>query len=176
MYNLSPVKFLTVCFSVTLAMLCYFGATPAAFAADISPNATIASIFSFSGERPDSLGVSMGKLSPCPTSPNCVSSQAEETDNQHKIEPLQYEESAKKAFTHLKEIIEEIDNAKIIKSDAHYLYAEFTSSLMGYVDDVEFFLDRKSGVIQVRSASRLGQSDLGVNRKRIEEIRSKFTA
>ncbi|MBO0350607.1 DUF1499 domain-containing protein [Phormidium pseudopriestleyi FRX01] len=174
MYNLSPVKVLTLCFSVTLAIWCYLSPTPAAFAAEISPNA-IASIFSFSGERPDNLGVSMGKLSPCPTSPNCVSSQAEETDNKHKIEPLQYEFSAKKAFTHLKEIIEEIDNAKVIKSEAHYLYAEFTSSLMGYVDDVEFFLDRKSDVIQVRSASRLGQSDLGVNRKRIEEIRSKFT-
>lgn len=175
MYKLSPVKVLTVCFSVTLAILCYLVPTPAAFAAEISPNA-IASIFSFSGERPDSLGVSIGKLSPCPTSPNCVSSQAEETDKKHKIDPLRYESSAKRAFAHLKEIIEEIENAKVIKSDAHYLYAEFTSSLMGYVDDVEFFLDRKSDVIQVRSASRLGQSDLGVNRKRIEEIRSKFTA
>jgi uncharacterized protein (DUF1499 family) len=176
MYKLSPVKVLTLCFSVTLAILCYFGATPAAFATEISPNGTIASLFSFSGERPDNLGVTMGKLSPCPTSPNCVSSQAEETDKKHQIEPLKYESSAKRAFAHLKEIIEEMDNAKIIKSDAHYLYAEFTSSLMGYVDDVEFFLDRKSDVIQVRSASRLGQSDLGVNRKRIEEIRSKFTA
>lgn len=174
MYKLSPVKVLTLCFSVTLAIWCYLG-TPAAFATEISPNA-IASLFSFSGERPDNLGVTMGKLSPCPNSPNCVSSQAEETDKKHKIEPLRYKTSAKRAFTHLKEIIEETENAKVIKSDAHYLYAEFTSSLMGYVDDVEFFLDRKSDVIQVRSASRLGQSDLGVNRKRIEEIRSKFSA
>ncbi|MCT7985620.1 DUF1499 domain-containing protein [Laspinema sp. A4] len=176
MYKLSAFKVLTVCFSFTLAILFYLAAIPAAFAAEISPNATIASMFSFSGERPDSLGVSMGKLSPCPTSPNCVSSQAEETDKKHKVEPLQYKSSEKKAFAHLKEIIEEMDNAKIIKSEAHYLYAEFTSALMGYVDDVEFFLDRKSGVIQVRSASRLGQSDLGVNRKRIEDIRSKFSA
>jgi uncharacterized protein (DUF1499 family) len=63
---------------------------------------------------------------------------------------------------------------KIITENKNYLYAEFTSAIMGFVDDVEFYLDEGAKVIHVRSASRLGQSDLGVNRKRIETIRTKL--
>ena len=72
-------------------------------------------------------------------------------------------------------MIEAMSAAKIVEADDHYLYAEFTSPWMGYVDDVEFYLD-PDGVIQVRSASRLGESDLGVNPKRIEAIREKLMA
>ena len=61
---------------------------------------------------------------------------------------------------------------KIVTENETYLYAEFASNLMGFVDDVEFYLDKTAGVIHVRSASRLGQSDLGVNRQRIEAIRA----
>ncbi|MDY6901863.1 MAG: DUF1499 domain-containing protein, partial [Cyanobacteriota bacterium] len=74
----------------------------------------------------------------------------------------------------LKKVIESEDRTKIINESPDYLYAEFKSALMGYVDDVEFYLDSSSNTIHVRSASRLGQSDLGVNRKRIETIRTKF--
>jgi uncharacterized protein (DUF1499 family) len=63
---------------------------------------------------------------------------------------------------------------QIITEDKNYLYAEFTSAIMGFVDDVEFYLDEDAKLIQVRSASRLGKSDLGVNRKRIETIRTKL--
>ena len=64
-----------------------------------------------------------------------------------------------------------LDEANIVESSDGYLYAEFTSRLMRYVDDVEFLEDSTAGVIHVRSASRLGYSDLGANRKRIENIR-----
>ncbi|HEY9647011.1 MAG TPA: DUF1499 domain-containing protein, partial [Chroococcidiopsis sp.] len=71
---------------------------------------------------------------------------------------------------------EGLERTKIITATSDYLYAEFSSKLMGFVDDVEFYLSPADGVIHVRSASRLGQSDLGVNRKRIEDIRAAFEA
>ena len=74
----------------------------------------------------------------------------------------------------LKGAIESLGKTKIITATDNYLYAEFTSALMGFVDDVEFLVDDGAKVIQVRSASRLGESDLGVNRKRIETIRTQL--
>jgi uncharacterized protein (DUF1499 family) len=76
----------------------------------------------------------------------------------------------------LKSVISGMERSKIIEETDRYLYAEFTSALMGFVDDVECYLDEGEGVIHVRSASRLGQSDLGVNRKRVNQIRAKFTS
>jgi uncharacterized protein (DUF1499 family) len=125
----------------------------------------------FAGKRPNNLGVSNGKLAPCPNSPNCVSSQS--TDTLHAIAPLTYNSSPEKAIANLKQVIESLPRTTIISETEDYLYVEFKSALMGFVDDVEFSLDRNANVIHVRSASRLGQSDLGVNRKRIETIREK---
>ena len=124
-------------------------------------------MFNFSGSRPNNLGVKDGKLAPCPGSPNCVSSQSE--DPQFKIDPL-----PPVTIADLKTIIANMERTTIIEETDNYLYAEFKSKLMGYVDDVEFYLDSNANVMQVRSASRLGKSDLGVNRKRIEEIRSQL--
>ncbi len=124
-------------------------------------------MFNFSGTRPNNLGVKDGKLAPCPGSPNCVSSQSE--DPQFKIDPL-----PPVTIADLKTIIANMERTTIIEETDNYLYAEFKSKLMGYVDDVEFYLDSDANVMQVRSASRLGKSDLGVNRKRIEEIRSQL--
>ena len=124
-------------------------------------------MFNFSGSRPNNLGVKDGKLAPCPGTPNCVSSQSE--DAQFKIDPL-----PPVTIADLKTIVANMERTTIIEETDNYLYAEFKSKLMGYVDDVEFYLDPDANVIQVRSASRLGQSDLGVNRKRIEEIRSQL--
>jgi uncharacterized protein (DUF1499 family) len=93
---------------------------------------------------------------------------------QHKIAPLSYTKSPAEAMAALKAVIQGMERTEIIGEKENYLYAEFTSALMGYVDDVEFLVDSTAKVIHVRSASRLGQSDLGVNRKRIEEIRAKF--
>jgi uncharacterized protein (DUF1499 family) len=126
----------------------------------------------FAGKRPTNLGVNSGKLAPCPSSPNCVSSQSE--DVEHKIEPLTYKSSPQQAMANLKTAIENMERTKMIAENDNYLYAEFTSKLMGYVDDVEFYLDPTINIIHVRSASRLGKSDLGVNRKRVETIRAKL--
>ncbi|MEB3211555.1 MAG: DUF1499 domain-containing protein [Leptolyngbyaceae bacterium] len=129
------------------------------------------SMFSFSGTRPNNLGVTDGKLAACPSTPNCVSSQAPKGDTEHYIMPLTYSKSPSETMAALKSVITDMERTDIITESENYLYAEFTSALMGFVDDVEFYLDDKAGVIHVRSASRLGQSDLGVNRKRVEEIR-----
>lgn len=126
----------------------------------------------FAGKRPNNLGVRDGKLAPCPSSPNCVSSQSE--DAGHKIEPLTYKSTPQVALAQLKQAIQSLPRTKIITETPNYLYAEFTSAIMGFVDDVEFYLDEDAKVIHLRSASRLGQSDLGVNRKRIETIRAKL--
>lgn len=130
------------------------------------------SLFSFSGDRPTSLGVTDGSLSPCPSSPNCVSSQSQ--DSKHRIDPFRFDGTPIEAMQQLKAIIEELPRTQVITATDDYLYVEFTSALMGFVDDVEFYIDSEANVIQVRSASRLGESDLGVNRKRIEAIRKKF--
>jgi len=124
----------------------------------------------FAGKRPANLGVQSGQLAPCPSSPNCVSSFSQ--DAEHKIEPLAYNSQAAVAMANLQQAIEYEEKTKIVTATDNYLYAEFASRLMGFVDDVEFLLDEKAKVIHVRSASRLGESDLGVNRKRIETIRT----
>ena len=126
----------------------------------------------FAGKQPTNLGVQSGQLAPCPSTPNCVSSQSQNAQN--KIEPLTYNSSPTEAIANLKTVIKSLPKTKIITETENYLYAEFTSALMGFVDDVEFYLDEGAKTIHVRSASRLGQSDLGVNRKRIETIRTKL--
>ncbi len=131
-------------------------------------------MFKFSGSRPTNLGVKDGRLAPCPASPNCVCSQANPQDKEHFIEPLSWTGDPQVAIVKLKRIIEGLPRTTIVSETPTYLYAEFTSQLMGFVDDVEFYGDTTAAVIQVRSASRLGQSDLGVNRQRIEEIRRLF--
>ncbi|WP_039717650.1 DUF1499 domain-containing protein [Scytonema millei] len=124
------------------------------------------------GTRPDNLGVRAGELAPCPSTPNCVSSQSQ--DPVHKIAPLTYSSSTKKAMTDLKTVLQSFRRTKAIAQTENYLYTEFTIPVVGFVDDVEFFLDDNAKVIHVRSASRLGESDLGVNRGRIETMRAKF--
>ena len=126
----------------------------------------------FAGKRPTNLGVQSGKLAPCPSTPNCVNSQSQ--DSEHKIEPLTYNSSAAQAIADLKTVIQSFPKTKIVAETDNYLYAEFTIKLIGFVDDVEFYVDDAAKTIHVRSASRLGQSDLGVNRKRIETLRAKL--
>jgi uncharacterized protein (DUF1499 family) len=123
----------------------------------------------FSGMRPNNLGVSAEKLAPCPSSPNCVSSQS--MDDVHYIQPIAYQGEPQTAIAALASLINSQERTKIITEESNYLYAEFASRWMGYVDDVEFYINPTQKVIDVRSASRLGESDLGVNRQRIEQIR-----
>ena len=125
-------------------------------------------MFKFSGKRPSSLGVRDGKLAACPGSPNCVNSQAD--DRKHGISPLEFSGDALAAVQRLAGVVGKMPGAQVIQSGSDYLYVEFSTPLMGFVDDVEFYCDGKA--IQVRSAARLGYSDFGVNRKRIEAIRA----
>lgn len=167
--------------ALMLVVCCWFGSIAPVMADSLSIPAIATSsggspLFSFSGKRPTNLGVKDGKLANCPASPNCVSSQAAATDSEHFIAPLAYHSEPTKAMADLKTIIEGMPRTKIITETTDYLYVEFTSALMGFVDDVEFYLNPGDSVIHVRSASRLGQSDLGVNRKRIEEIQNQFSA
>ena len=124
------------------------------------------------GERPKNLGVREGVLAPCPSSPNCVSSFAAE--ERHRIAPLAFTGDADTAFLRLKQVLVRRGDAAVIEEREGYLRVELRTRL--FVDDAEFLLDRARQVVQVRSASRLGYSDLGKNRRRMEEIRAQFDA
>ncbi|MBM9498987.1 DUF1499 domain-containing protein [Leptospira sp. 201903071] len=139
---------------------------------------TISLLFFFqcNGTRPSTLGAQNGKLGLCPQTPNCVSSVVPETDSEHSIKPLSYKGTLEEGKTKLKTAIGEISRTQIVKEESDYLYVEFTSLIWRFVDDVEFVFDPNSPTIHVRSASRLGKSDLGVNRKRIETIREKLNS
>ncbi|HTT36099.1 MAG TPA: DUF1499 domain-containing protein [Burkholderiales bacterium] len=128
----------------------------------------------FSGKRPTDLGVDNGRLKPMPASPNAVSSQA--PDAQHAIAPLAYSRTREEAMQALIQIIESTPRAHIVTRESDYLYVEYTSALMRFVDDVEFYFPPDAKSIHVRSASRLGYRDFGVNRARIEDIRRWLTA
>lgn len=127
-------------------------------------------IIGCTGGRPENLGVMDGRLAPCPPSPNCVSSQS--TDNEHAVEPLHYSTSTPEAMAGLRKIILQMKRTKIVTETNNYLHAEFASALWHFVDDVEFSFDDHAKLIQLRSASRQGYSDFGVNRKRVETIRA----
>lgn len=122
------------------------------------------------GERPDNLGVYGGRLKACPDSPNCVSSQA--VDVGHRIKPLEFTGDPGQALARLKQILVRRNDTSIIEERPGYLRVEFHTVL--FVDDGEFLLDDQRRLIHARSASRLGYSDLGKNRKRMEEIRRQF--
>lgn len=129
-----------------------------------------------SGSRPENIGVRGESLANCPSSPNCVASHLKPEDKEHYIAPLDWpqEMSADQVLDRLEKIVRQSERTKIIKKQKDYLYAEYKSKLMGYVDDVEFYLVEKAGKIHVRSASRIGYGDWGVNRKRIESVRAEL--
>ena len=122
------------------------------------------------GERPAHPGPKDGRLAACPASPNCVSSQAD--DERHTIAPLSFTGDPDAAVARLKQILARRKDTTIIEERAGYLRVELRTTF--FVDDGEFLLDRERQVIQVRSASRRGYSDLGKNRSRLEEIREQF--
>lgn len=123
------------------------------------------------GERPQNLGVKDGMLTACPSSPNCVSSFAVEAAQW--IVPLSFSDDPVAAFARLTRVIHQRKDATIIEARGDYLRVELRTTF--FVDDAEFLLDGEKRVIQLRSASRLGYSDLGKNRSRIEEIRAEFS-
>ena len=121
---------------------------------------------------PDNLGLENQLLSPCPGTPNCVSSQ--EKNSQHRIQPIIFEGSLELAKERLYRVINSMRGTRIITQENVYWHVEFTTQLLRFIDDVEFNFDESQSLIHVRSASRQGYWDLGVNRRRVETIRSRF--
>ncbi len=114
------------------------------------------------------IGIVNGKLHPCPKSPNCVSTQA--TGNKHKIDPIKFSGSLNEAKDKIVNIISSLKRSKIITNKDNYIHAEFRTATFKFVDDVEFLFDDGEKIIHFRSRARLGYSDMGVNRKRMESI------
>jgi uncharacterized protein (DUF1499 family) len=113
-------------------------------------------------------------LAPCPTSPNCVSTLAPLEDSRHAIRPYIYSKSRSEVKAALKAVIAALPRTKLIEDEDSYLHYEFTSLLLRFVDDVEFLFDEEAKTIHFRSASRVGYGDFGVNRQRMEDIRSRL--
>ena len=125
----------------------------------------------FNWRRPTNLGVKDGRLAPCRRTPNCVSSQADPADREHYIAPIAF----RGAMADLRKAVESMERVTVISAERNYLYAEYRTRLLRYVDDVELFYDERAGLVHVRSASRLGRRDFGVNRKRVEALRARIT-
>jgi uncharacterized protein (DUF1499 family) len=131
------------------------------------------------GTAPGDLGVKEGKLKAPSVTPNSVSSQADlwpghPQQATARIAPLSLAGEPAVAMARLKAAVAATPGAVVVQAEGDYLYAQFTTPLMHYTDDVEFWFDRAAGVVQVRSASRLGEGDLGANRQRIEALRARL--
>lgn len=127
----------------------------------------------FSGSRPTDLGFTNGKFTAAPSwKPNNVSSTSDPKDDKHYVAPIAYKGDATAAWKSLKGMLKDENRATVVTDKSNYIHAEFKTAMMGYVDDVEFALDEKAGVIHIRSSSRLGIRDFGVNRERVERIRA----
>lgn len=134
-----------------------------------------------SGKAPSNTGVKDGRLKPPSGTPNSVSSQALlYPDHPQKdyaaIEPFTYTGDGAVAFERLQAVLQKQDRTVIVLRTPDYIYAQCTTAVLKFTDDVEFWLDKPNNVIQVRSSSRLGRGDRGVNRARIESIRAQFKA
>ncbi|WP_321492979.1 DUF1499 domain-containing protein [uncultured Desulfobacter sp.] len=137
----------------------------------------LASLFFITGcmTTMPNLGIENGKLKECPDSPNCVNSQIQKKN--HFIEPITLKATSLEAKNYILEVLKNFKQSKVVVVENNYIRAEFVSKVFRFVDDVEFYFpdsDSAEILIHVRSASRVGYSDLGVNRKRIENIRSKI--
>lgn len=113
-----------------------------------------------------------GKLPPCPDSPNCVSSQS--PDKRHFVEPIHYDGTGQQALDRLNAVLRGMKRCRVVTVGDNDIHAEFTSAFFRFVDDVEFHIENDAKMIHIRSASRVGYSDFGVNRARMEKIRSLF--
>lgn len=105
----------------------------------------------------------------CPSTPNCVSSR--DVDDKHRVAPLELAVPAEAGWRAVRDAVGRIPRTRVVEASEQYIHVECRSRIFGFVDDLELALDAASGVIAVRSASRLGYSDLGVNRKRVEKLR-----
>jgi uncharacterized protein (DUF1499 family) len=152
-----------------------FGALVAAVTAGLAVHVALATGDTvFSWQRPEHLGVKDGRLAPPKRTPNCVSSQADPADAEHYVAPIPFRGDAAAAMAATRKAVEGMRDATVVRQEGSYLYAEYRTKLMRFVDDVEFLHDEKAGLIHVRSASRLGRRDFGVNRARVEAIRARI--
>lgn len=129
-------------------------------------------IWARSAGRPADLGVRDGRLAPCPGTPNCVSTTSR--DPGRRMDVLRFEGAEAEARAGLVRALQAFPGIRVVRNEPGYVAAEATVSVFGFVDDVEFLLDAAAGRIDFRSASRLGRSDLGVNRKRMARITRRF--
>ena len=127
-------------------------------------------VISCSGTRPSNLGIQNMIFSNCPDSPNCVSSDS--SDKTHRVSPYQFTVPPTEAWQAIRSLILKMPRTIIIEETDHYLHAECKSAVFGFVDDLELHLRKDEKIIAVRSASRKGHSDFGVNRRRIEDLRA----
>ncbi|MHA2392346.1 MAG: DUF1499 domain-containing protein [Promethearchaeota archaeon] len=114
-----------------------------------------------------------GKFQPCPKSPNCVSTQSK--DEKRKMEPLKYYSTLEEAKSKIKGIINSFKRTTLITEEDNYLHFEFRTATFKFVDDVEFYFDDSAKIIHFRSASRVGWSDMGVNKKRMKKVSELYT-
>jgi len=132
------------------------------------------------GPAPKDLGVHEGRLKPPSRTSNSVTSQADlypdhPQKDYSRIAPFQFTGDGEKAMARIADILKNSDRTLLMTQGPGYLYAQSSTQLLKFTDDLEFWLDRSAGVIQVRSASRLGQKDFNVNRHRVERIRAQFS-
>jgi uncharacterized protein (DUF1499 family) len=127
-------------------------------------------LFSCADTRPSNLGVKDARLAPCPSTPNCVSS--DDTDAAHSIASFHVVLPPREAWRAIRATVAGLPRIEVISETDEYLHAECSSAVFGFVDDLELHLRPAQNLIAVRSAARLGYSDLGVNRKRVENLRS----
>ena len=126
-------------------------------------------LLSMTSSRPTNLGADNGLLAKCPESPNCVSTQA--TDEEHGMPSIPFAGSSLEMIEKIKKSIgRDYPRANLVSESDHYLHFEFKSLIFRFIDDVEFVVDDKQSVLHFRSASRVGHSDMGVNRKRMKQI------
>ncbi len=127
----------------------------------------------FGQKEPAGLGLNNGLLAPCPNEPNCVSSQSENPDR--RVKPLAVPSNIIDPMAKLEILVRGLERTRVVESKEGYLRARFAAGLLRIRSDLEFSLDRKAGVVHVRSASRLGRWDFGANRKMVERIREIFS-
>jgi len=120
------------------------------------------------------VGLIDNRLTPCPDSPNCVSSDA--TDEVHRVEPYRLKAPAQDVWHGLQNVVAAEQGTRLVEANDSYLHVEVRSAILRFVDDTEFQLRASEGIIAVRSAARTGYNDTGVNRARIERIREALRA
>lgn len=131
-------------------------------------------LLSACGSNKVTTGIVDGRLTPCPESPNCVSSDA--SDELHRVEPYRLKAAPEQAWRGLRDVVEAQERITVITADDTYVHVEVRSAIFRFVDDAEFHLRAQDGIIAVRSAARVGHGDMGVNRQRVETIREALRA